>query len=500
MPRRRLHTTAPDAPRQVRDRAALFLEAQDGPVSSVLLAREVLGLHHGSESACAAILAPVLEGDPRVARTAEGRWILGEPAPGGSAMAESLLRERVWSVFAIEPGGRAAAAVRIERGRTTAERAEPSEEVEGETPVADAPLSRAAWRRLSALAAGALVTSWDRVIQVKDGFALGSSVAFGESMPSDKVLPPEAFISLSAIARAALGPPRPRSLERLAGELGVGFVEDASSLAQARLGAECLLFLLDREPLRHRGETGLRALLEARSAPHPGLDDPAGALRRDLDALPAEPGVYSFFDRRGQLLYVGKARDLRRRVGSYFTARTRPDPRTAAWLGSVDRIEHERSGSELEALLREASQIAARAPAKNRQRAVHARRGRAIGNFVLVQTAERTGAVRVALVKDGSLAARVVLGPRGGGCKRLRALVEEIYFPGIGGRRSPPKSSRTAMSETAFRALILSWLRTQRPGLPALDPTDDPGPDEACARILAQASALRKGETHVTFR
>src|SRR5262249_34259172 len=243
--------------------------------------------------------------------------------------------------------------------------------------------------------------------------------ALGESAPPALPLPPQASFSLSPIPRAALGPPRPRSLERVAAALGVGFVEDASPLAQARLGAECLLVLLDGEPLRHHGEEGLRALLGARFAPHPALDEPGGALRRDLDALPQEPGVYRFFDGQGRLLYVGKARDLRERVGSYFAARTRPDPRTEAWLGSVARIEHERSGSELEALLREANQIAVRAPAKTRQRAVHARRGNMIGNLVLVQHAERAGAVRVALVRDGGIAARVVLGPRGGGRERL---------------------------------------------------------------------------------
>lgn len=500
MPRRRLPAGAPDAPRLVRDRAVLFLEAQDGPVSSALLAREVLGLHQGSDPACAAILAPVLAGDPRIARAPDGRWILGEPAPQASPEGEPL-RARAWAVWAIESEGRAGAVVRVEAGRIVAERAEPSVD-DDDAAIAGAPLPAESWQRLCALGAGALATSWDPAGLVESAIARGSAVSYGGGSPDaspDADAPgPCGFVPLAALARAGLGPPRPRTLARLAASLGVRFVEDDAPVARARLAAECLAALLEREPLADRSEAGLQALLEARAQAPPALESPDGALRLALDALPAEPGVYRFFDKEGRLLYVGKARDLRQRVGSYFAARAVPDPRTAGWIGSVDRIEHERSGSELEALLREASQIAVRAPSQNRQRAVHERSGRTIGDLVLVQGAERPGAVRIALVKGGAIAARLVLGPRGGGRARLRALVEEIYFQGAPRSRSTA-SSRGAARE-ASRALLLSWLRRQPPGIPALDPTDDPGPDEACARIHRYAAALLRGETGVTFR
>jgi len=258
-----------DPSRAIRERAAFFLEAQDGPVSSEFLAREVLGLRRGSEAACAAILAPMLGPDPRFARTSEGRWVLGEPAPEPADVGEDArpLPERTWSVWSIEGEGRAAAVVRMEAGRIAGERAEPadSEALEDErlTPpgrrlraaeagaapaVAGAPLSGPAWRRLREAAANALHVSWEAPSLVAEAIGLASSGSPVDPSASteaswgsfgDAGAPPDVF-SLASLARAALGAPRPRSIEHLATTLGLTFVEAADPLARARLGAACL--------------------------------------------------------------------------------------------------------------------------------------------------------------------------------------------------------------------------------------------------------------------
>ena len=51
-------------------------------------------------------------------------------------------------------------------------------------------------------------------------------------------------------------------------------------------------------------------------------------LEATVKSLPTTPGVYLFKDGRGQVLYVGKAGNLRSRVSSYFRSRER-DPKTA---------------------------------------------------------------------------------------------------------------------------------------------------------------------------
>ncbi len=72
----------------------------------------------------------------------------------------------------------------------------------------------------------------------------------------------------------------------------------------------------------------------------------------DLKSLPGEPGVYSMLDARRKVLYVGKARNLRKRVSSYFQRRPDP-PRTRAMLAKVNDIAITIMDSEAEALILE---------------------------------------------------------------------------------------------------------------------------------------------------
>jgi len=80
-------------------------------------------------------------------------------------------------------------------------------------------------------------------------------------------------------------------------------------------------------------------------------------LRKQIRDIPTHPGVYRYFDSEGTILYIGKARNLKKRVSSYFVSKSEYNFRLRTLVSRIRRIEYTIVSTEYEALLLENSLI-----------------------------------------------------------------------------------------------------------------------------------------------
>ena len=88
-------------------------------------------------------------------------------------------------------------------------------------------------------------------------------------------------------------------------------------------------------------------------------------LRAEVAALPLLPGVYQFLDRNGTIIYVGKAKSLRKRVSSYFVQSKEHSAKVRVLVKQIEAIQHIVVNSEQDALLLENSLIKTHQPRYN---------------------------------------------------------------------------------------------------------------------------------------
>ncbi len=153
------------------------------------------------------------------------------------------------------------------------------------------------------------------------------------------------------------------SLERMARHFGLNDAPKHRALIDARVTAQCFARLLDQVPPEH--STSMRTFLEwLESGQGHRLPVHRAALQAQIRLLPALPGIYVFRDSEGAVLYVGKSKSLQRRVRSHLA---NPNRLFDGMIERLDRIDIEVTGSEFEALLREAQIIQELQPVYNVQ-------------------------------------------------------------------------------------------------------------------------------------
>src|SRR5262245_16379534 len=115
-------------------------------------------------------------------------------------------------------------------------------------------------------------------------------------------------------------------------------------------------------------EAELDAALDAVAADDSGPHD--AAFRRaaaKVREFPRTPGIYLMKDRAGRVIYVGKAKVLRSRAGSYFLKGAQAERRTADWVTEIADVDCVLCDSEVDALLMESRLIKDIQPKYNRE-------------------------------------------------------------------------------------------------------------------------------------
>ncbi len=89
------------------------------------------------------------------------------------------------------------------------------------------------------------------------------------------------------------------------------------------------------------------------------------AIKVAIDGLPESPGVYRFYNEEDTLIYVGKAKNIRKRVTSYFSKSAGVSRKTLKLVSEIERLEYTVSNTEFDALLLENNLIKQNQPKYN---------------------------------------------------------------------------------------------------------------------------------------
>jgi DNA polymerase-3 subunit epsilon len=335
------------------DRLVELVEERRGPVSAEEAACRLFALRHAPEGLARSLLEDVVACDARLAW--RGRAVALADPPGARLPLEAAR----YVVVDLETTGLPSARARIcEIGAVRVDGLLPAgtfqtlvdpgvplpPAITSLTGIVDrdlrgAPRVETAVRRFLAFAGDAVLVAHNA------RFDLAFLDREVERMTGRRIAAP--VVDTAALARRLLaGRLRRVGLTSLAHFFGTSVRPCHRALPDAQATAEVLVALVGLA--QERGAETVADLAELAAARRRRVYD-----KRSLAfGAPTRPGVYLFRDRQGQVLYVGRARDLRARLRSYFRS-DRQRPAVEAALGAVERIEWRVLGSELEAALEE---------------------------------------------------------------------------------------------------------------------------------------------------
>ncbi|MGH3065870.1 MAG: exonuclease domain-containing protein [Gaiellaceae bacterium] len=449
------------------DRLVELVEARRGAVTAEEAARVLFALEHAPATLARSLLADVVDGDARLA------WLGTRVGLAGDRASETAIEDAELVVFDLETTGLSASRDRVCEIGAVRVRALAIEET-FETLVNPGVILPTAITALTGITAGELrrAPRTEHAVRHFLGFAgdaplVAHNARFDvgfldravERLTGQRVA--AAVVDTVWLARRLLHRRSERfSLQQLAHFFGTTWQPCHRALPDALATAEILIALLGLA--QERGARTITDVVELAAPRARRLH----SKRSLIAGAPATPGVYIFRDRNETVLYIGKARNLRARLRSYFSG-DRQRPAVEAALGALERVEWRELGSELEAALEELRLIRELRPPAN------ARAGRPDRYVYLARHVKKWTVVSepgpfgpISSKRRAQLASRALDGFDGGNLAsalpplraRMRRLARDLRFEDAARLRD----RLAALEEVVARVAELERLRSAR--------------------------------------
>lgn len=437
----------------MREKIAGYLESASRPLPAQQILREVLNIFSPNSFAADKVLTSILRGDPRFRKSA-GLWnLIAQPGP---RMPEAAALHLQWSAghpgcyrgaihfpangvswdFSLTEVSSPEDALRVSEGRLRAENH-----------------LLLIWTRRE-------LHLWNRILR-----SFGLPEWAGHSLVVSKLAD-----------RALPRSPERRHIEDLAPWLDLAPPDSENMSAMARFLSASFVGLMEHAPAdRRRTLADLDRWIAEGDAK---VDFSRFAFGRDLLArLPSSPGVYLMRNRTGEVIYVGKSHNLRRRLRSYFTPGALNDAKVARIHSQLYSLEHLTCATEVEALLLEMRMIRDFRPCINLQSEIHerpSRYGRGYNLLLLVPAGKKA---EVYLIRDGVFVARQSAQLGRTPPQKLRARIKTLYF---GSQRRRPAAAEEWETE-----IVTRWISTHRKRLNLVDVDEAGRYEEVLQRLTS---------------
>lgn len=350
------------------DRAVDFVENQGGTVNEDILIEHVFG-SSGSPTIWRPLLRSVLENDDRVVFRANGEWFKPDatplPEPGHLLLGDFVALDV--ETTGLKPTRNRIIEIALLRFRNGVLERRYENLVNPGRKIPEFITRLTTIRNEDVEEAPAFADIAQDVLEfLGDDVLIGHNVGFdigfinAELDRADKPKLVNERIDTMGLAMRLLREVRKPSLDHVATAVGLSPRGVHRAGGDARLTAEVAMRLM--EEAARQGIASVDRLKSVGFVPKSPVEEDVSRARVVMDRslaqnLPKKPGVYIMRDAQGEIIYIGKAKNLRTRVNSYYSELIGKTRKMDGLIESVAHIDHEVVGSELEALLLESQLI-----------------------------------------------------------------------------------------------------------------------------------------------